>query len=177
MNRRFAASFLFVLASSGCDKAKDGEACRKTSQCVDTHLCMASACVERGSRHLIDITLVGTDHDDLACALDEPVAGLSCSHGSDQKQRIATPARESDTLLQPMTTKSGLTVLVAGLWSQPALAAKLDASRASSRFVAACSIKARGSVEKVRIRWKRSEGWLPATHLPVVQVESCKIGK
>ena len=176
MSFRIAAVAILVILI-GCERAKTGESCEKSTQCADAHACFAKVCVEHGTKHIVDITLVGLDHDDLACAVDDKVAGLSCGHAYDQTERDKTPAREDTTRLQPMTTKSGLTVLASGVWSQPAIQQKLNKSKPKTRFTASCEVVLRGSVEKARVRWKKSEGWHAATHVPVVVAESCTVGK
>lgn len=172
------ATFIAVgLATTGCEKREAGNACKRSSQCVERHHCVAEKCAEEGSKHIVDITLVGNDHDNLACSIDGDVAGLTCSHGPDQKQVRAEPARETDTRLQPMTTKDHLTILVAGVWSQPEVQKKVKKAKPTTRFTASCQVVLRGSVEKARVRWKRGEAWMPATHVPVMAAESCTVGR
>lgn len=172
--KRLAILLPLLLA---CEEPKTGDACEKSSQCPDANHCLAKLCVEEGSKHLVDITLVGTDHDDLACAIDSSVNGFGCSH--DYKQQIVskTAARDDAKRLQPVTTKKGITLLAASIWNQPAIASKLDKAEKGTRFTASCQVIVRGSVEKARVRWKRGEEWMAATHVPVVVADSCTIGK
>lgn len=165
---------LLVLAGA-CDEPKAGEACSASSRCAEKHVCLAAICVEEGSRHLVDITLVPSDHDDLACGIADGVAGLSCSHDFDQQRARSTPAREDAARLQPVTTKKGVTLLAARLWQQPALRAKLDRAKPDTRFTASCHVVVRGSVEKARVHWKPGQAWQAATHVPIVVADTCTV--
>ncbi len=168
---------LIAATVAGCSKTRTGDKCGKTSQCMEKNVCFAEVCVEHGSKHFVDITLLATDHDELACAIDADVAGLSCRHAYDQSEKTKRPAREDPRQLQPVTTKGNITLLAAGLWNQPALASKLAKGKSDARFIARCEVVIRGTVEKARVRWKRGEGWLAATHVPVVVANACTIAK
>jgi hypothetical protein len=128
----------------------------------------------------IDITLVTTDHRDLACAMKEEVKGRRCAFEAQNKRAANVGDSRSDSnLLQPYTTVDGnVQLFAAGLWTQPALKAKLDKEnwdRPSPRFTVKCKLTVEGRSKTAFAQWKPGEGWNPANGWFVGSVSDCSI--
>ena len=86
-------------------------------------------------------------------------------------------------LLQPVTTIDNQQFLVAGLWAQPDLVAKVaadDGQEASARFNVRCKLTVKGRTgrsksQRAFVRWKPSAEWIAAPDWPVATASRCKI--
>lgn len=128
----------------------------------------------------VDITLVSSDRDDLACGLKREVSGLRCAFlddGKDMSQDIS-----ADHTLAPYLTKSRQLFLIPNLFGQPALAQRYEKEATHGtqrtklkRFTAHCELTLVEKVQDVSVRWTRKskmdrfgDGW-------VAQVKQCVI--
>ena len=128
----------------------------------------------------VDITLVSSDRDDLACGLKHGVSGMSCAFsdsGKDVSENIS-----AERTLAPYLTKSRQLFLIPNLFGQPALAKRYTEEAAKGtrrnrlkRFTAHCDLILVEKVQDVAVRWTRQgkldrfgDGW-------VAQVKQCVI--
>jgi hypothetical protein len=119
----------------------------------------------------VNITLVATDRNDLACSSATVVAGRRCEFES--KTKAVEPKPEDDKLLKPYTTTDNIRFLAAGLWSQP----ELDARKLpSDRFTVKCKYSVEGEIKRPAVRWNarsafgdRTEDWYAGL------VKDCKL--
>lgn len=103
----------------------------------------------------VEITLVKTDKDDLACASADEISGKHCAFEGQNKKWSKGDSTNDKTLLRPYTTTSGSELLAAGLWSEPALSGTLPALR----FSVKCKYTVEGKVKKPSIRWATDKPW------------------
>ncbi|MEQ9321527.1 MAG: hypothetical protein RIF41_20345, partial [Polyangiaceae bacterium] len=134
-----------------------------------------------GETKEVEITLVTTDHKNLACAMKDEIAGKYCAFEAQNKQGSKpSNAREAENLLQPYTTIDRVQFMAAGVWTQPALKAKLDKEnwdRPSPRFTVKCKFKVEGTSKNAFVQWKGGEGWHPGSGWYVGSVSDCTLGK
>src|SRR5215212_2194576 len=79
----------------------------------------------------VEITLVSSDSRNLACAAKDQVSGRHCAFETSTKPWPPEGTGDDKTLLKPYTTTNRVSVLAAGLWSDPALQGKLPTARFS----------------------------------------------
>jgi hypothetical protein len=121
----------------------------------------------------LDITLVSTDRQDLACASGTEVAGLHCMFESQGKRWSKGDPNDDKKTLRPYSTTANVNFLAAGIWSEPALAAdKLP----NARFTLKCKYKVAGKMPRADVRWHEGEGWNNVTDWYAGSVSDCKIG-
>ena len=101
-----------------------------------------------GGTRLVELTLVASDQQALACAADVAVDALRCGHRADGSAAGPT-APDDATVLQPYYTVGGELLLGAGLWRSPALQGPLP----TSRFTAACNFHCQGVTRAATIRF------------------------
>ena len=128
-----------------------------------------------------EITLVTTDHNNLACAMPTDVNGRHCAF-SERNKASGKPSdpRQADKLLQPYTTVDRVQFMASGLWMQPELKAKLDKEnfdRPSPRFSVKCKFHVEGKSKNAFVQWKNGEGWHPANDWYTGWVDNCRISK
>jgi hypothetical protein len=128
-----------------------------------------------------EITLVTTDHRNLACAMKEEIAGRYCEY-TERNQKSGKPGdvRQNDKLLQPYTTTDRVQFMASGLWMQPELKAKLDKEdfdRPSPRFSVKCKFHVEGMSKNAFVQWKSGEGWHPANDWYTGYVDNCHISQ
>lgn len=128
-----------------------------------------------GSEQSIDITLVQQDKVNLACASADEVAGKHCQFEAQNKPWSKGGPGDDKVQLKPYRLAgSNDPVLVAGLWSQPALGTGLP----NDRFTAKCKLKVEGKVKKPAVRWNPSDPWFDEPFdWPAGSVSDCKIVK
>lgn len=122
----------------------------------------------------VDFVLVAGDHDHLACAMERSAAGLRCAYERPDvraKGVDADPSRNR-RLLQPVTTVDNQNLLVAGLWSQPALR-EHRAAPDRRRFHAKCNFAVRRTARAFHVQWKRGESWQPFSNWQVGVASDC----
>ncbi|MFO0592678.1 MAG: hypothetical protein U0441_34360 [Polyangiaceae bacterium] len=119
----------------------------------------------------VDITLVSTDKQDLACASGSDLKGLHCGFESQGKRWTKTDATDEKTTLRPYSTVNGVNFLAAGVWSDPALTADLP----KTRFAVTCKFKVAGKFGRADVRWHEGEGWNNTDGWFTGDVSACKI--
>jgi hypothetical protein len=125
----------------------------------------------RGGRNFVELTLVSEDRSNLACAANAAVAGLHCGFDAGG---APSPMGDADDrhVLRPYNTVNGQLFLGAGLWSSPALAAKLPAQR----FTVWCDLEVAGALRSVALRWAPRGTFAPVDKsLAVGELHDCAI--
>jgi hypothetical protein len=100
------------------------------------------------STKMIEITLIGEDKVNLACASDANVHGLHCGYNA-QHQKVPGEVDTDPQLLQPYNTVANELFLGAGLWTNPVLKGPLP----GQRFTVMCNYKVLGAAKNVSLRW------------------------
>ncbi len=127
----------------------------------------------------VEITLVTADVNDLACAADFTAAGARCAF-----DREGQPWKEAGPggLLAPYMTTNNHLLLVPDLFSEPAIARRLEEeppagkSRDSlRRFTAACKLHAEKKVKDFYVRWMPTSGWGHRNEAWVGRISDCEI--
>ena len=109
-----------------------------------------------GGSRMVELTLLRSDRQDLACASDVVVAGLHCGHRGDLRE--AGPRSSDDAnVLQPYNTIQHELLLAAGLWTSPALRDPLP----EGRFSAVCNFHMTGVMKSASIRFGASAPFGP----------------
>ena len=119
----------------------------------------------------VDITLVSTDKQDLACASGSDVKGLHCAFESQGKRWTKGDPADEKTTLRPYSTTNGINFLAAGVWSDPALVKDLP----KTRFAVKCKFKVAGKMPRADVRWHEGEGWNNTTDWFTGDVSGCSI--
>lgn len=119
----------------------------------------------------VDITLVSTDKQDLACASGSDVKGLHCGFESQGKRWTKGDPADEKTTLRPYSTTNGINFLAAGVWSDPALTTDLP----KTRFAVTCKFKVAGKMPRADVRWHEGEGWNNTADWFTGDVSACKI--
>jgi len=131
----------------------------------------------------IELTLVASDANDLACAMESDVAGLHfCYTAANAKNPAAKGSREDEKLLQPYSTTNRQNLLAANVWLQPELndAVALDAkikTMQNPRFSVSCKFTPRGRGKGAKVQWKPGTDWGPGEGWYVGDVKDCKLAK
>jgi len=126
-----------------------------------------------GSEQSVDITLVTQDRVNLACASTEEVAGKHCEFEAENKK--SSKGGDDKVSLKPYRLAgTNDPVLIAGLWSEPALKAGLP----NDRFVVRCKLKVEGKIKKPGVRWNPTEKFFDEPFdWPSGSVSGCSIVK
>lgn len=127
----------------------------------------------------VEITLVTTDHNNLACAMADEIDGRYCAF-TERNKATTKPSdpRKVDKVLQPYTTIDRVQFMAAGLWMQPELQAKLEKEnwdRPSPRFSVRCKFHVQGKSKNAYVQWKAGEAWYPASNWYAGFVDNCHI--
>jgi hypothetical protein len=137
---------------------------------------------ERGAGDIVEapFTLLTADRDQLVCALDHPVHGFRC--GLETPERPASPAPPAAQTLAPALTTSRALYLVAGLFAQPALLARVAEEppedrpvESLRRFTTRCRLRLLGKADGVRLRWAAAAAWEPPRSLWVAEPVDCRV--
>jgi hypothetical protein len=128
----------------------------------------------------VEITIVTTDHKNLACATTEDLKGKYCAYEAQNRKNPKSQgdSRTEENLLQPFTTTDQVQFMAAGLWVDPILKAKLDKEnwdRPSPRFSVTCQYTVEGRTNNAFVQWKPGEGWHPGNGWYFGTVKDCKI--
>ncbi len=109
-----------------------------------------------GSTREVELTLVQTDKQNLACASDAVVGGLHCGF---QSNFAAAGALSPDDprLLQPYNTTGEELLLGAGLWTSPDLKGPLP----PTRFTVVCQYHIGGLIRSAGIRFAATAPFSP----------------
>jgi hypothetical protein len=109
-----------------------------------------------GSTRVVELTLVKEDKRNLACASDQEIAGLRCSHRRDLQ--VSSPSLpDNRQVLQPYNTVGNELLLGAGLWSSPDLKEPLP----QSRFTVICNYHIKGVMKSASIRFDPTAAFAP----------------
>lgn len=120
-----------------------------------TSLASAGGAWKVGDMVDVEITLVGADAQNLACASTEQVGGSSCAFEQEDRPKAGGRPPSDPTLLMPYTTTDRRELLASGLWQQPALQGQLPQDRFSVR----CKFKVEGHLPAVKVRWSTAGPW------------------
>ena len=110
----------------------------------------------RGGTHLVELTLIREDVQNLACASDVVLGGLRCAYRADQREH--EPRLDDRQWLRPYSTVKGDLLLGSGLWS----AASLPTDLPAQRFTVACNFHVVGVMKSVAFRWSQQGSFDPA---------------
>jgi hypothetical protein len=121
----------------------------------------------------VEVTLVRSDRQDLACAAADEVGGKHCAFEAANKawSKGGDPNDDKVTL-KPYTTTDRMQFVAAGLWSDPGLSPdKLPATR----FSAKCKLKVEGTMKNVGVRWEQTGQWYPQDGWFAGSISSCSL--
>jgi hypothetical protein len=125
----------------------------------------------KGTKQLIELTLVREDANKLACASNLTVEGLNCAYLADTKPRVPAPADDAH-LLRPYCNVKNDVLLAAGLWDSPGMRGSLP----SERFTVVCNYDIVGVIKSVSLRWSPTDKFDAAKQsLPVGILTDCVI--
>jgi hypothetical protein len=120
----------------------------------------------------VEITLVKSDRQDLACAATEEVAGKHCAFEAMNKPWTKGNASDDKQILKPYTTVDRVQFTAAGLWADPSMQPdKLP----TTRFTVKCKYKVEGKLPNVGVRWEQTGQWFPNTDWYAGSVTDCKV--
>jgi len=126
------------------------------------------------------ISLVTSDHDDLACASEQAFGRYRCEFRAPGVPWPDPPA-PADRLAAYFTVEQKLYV-VPGLFEQPALAARYAAEEPHKvprdqrpRFSALCQLKVTDQMRNFQTRWVKTGGWNHQDEAPVAIASDCRI--
>lgn len=140
-----------------------------------------------GTTHTVDITLITKDEGRLDCSDDRELDGVHCGYKKNRARWPKEPGAPIDdnrrNILQPYRTAVGNhLVMVAGLWSTPALALRHHqetprgvADADLKRFVARCELEFLGEMTDVDVRWNTTAKWYAEKKAPVARAKWCEI--
>jgi len=124
----------------------------------------------KGSKQMVEITLVREDKTKLDCASDIIIEGLGCAYTADSQPR--NPPLPKDKTLHPYCNIKNDVLLAAGLWDSPGLQGELP----TERFTVVCNYSVVGVVKSVSVRWNIGDKFDPAKQsLPVGILTDCVI--
>jgi hypothetical protein len=126
------------------------------------------------------ITLVTSDHDDLACASEQAFGRYRCEFRAPGVPWPDPPAA-ADRLVPYYTVEQKMYV-IPGLFEQQALAARYAAEEPRKvprdqrpRFSAACRLKVTEQMRNFNTRWVRNGEWNHQDEAPVAIASDCHI--
>jgi hypothetical protein len=125
----------------------------------------------KGSRQMVELTLVKEDANKLACASNITVEGLNCAYDGKSQARVPPPPDDAH-LLRPYCNVKNDVLLASGLWDSPGMRAPLP----NERFTVVCNYDVVGVVKAVSLRWNPTDKFDPAKQsLPVGILTECVI--
>jgi hypothetical protein len=126
------------------------------------------------------ITLVTSDHDDLACASEQAFGRYRCEFRAPGVPWPDPPA-PADRLIGYYTGEQKLYV-IPGLFEQPALAARYATEEPHKlprdqrpRFSAACQLKVVDQMRNFQTRWVKNGDWGHQDEAPVATASDCRV--
>ncbi len=127
-----------------------------------------------GAGDLVDapLTLVPSDRDQLACALDQPVGGFKCAFRDSGAPAEPPVAKQSE--LAPYMTTERVMYLIPGLFEQPAFDNYFSIHHGSSRFTMDCKLRLVSFQTTYRVRFRPSDEWGNGQAAWVAAPVSCK---
>lgn len=124
----------------------------------------------KGTKQMVELTLVREDQNRLDCASNIMFDGLGCEFDSSTQPRA--PRLPDNKILHPYCNIKNDVLLAAGLWSSPVLQGPLP----TERFTVVCNYDVVGVVKSVSLRWSRTDKFDAAKQsLPVGFVSDCVI--
>ncbi|MBW2454683.1 MAG: hypothetical protein JRI68_09235 [Deltaproteobacteria bacterium] len=122
----------------------------------------------------VELTLVHTDRQNLACAMKDEIKGRHCGFEAQNKRSSkSNDPTKNDKLLQPYTTTGGQQLMASGLWMQPSMIKGLP----KSRFSVKCKFVVEGKSKAGFVRWKPGEGWHPGNGWYTGELKDCSLAK
>ncbi|RLB61500.1 MAG: hypothetical protein DRI90_11235 [Deltaproteobacteria bacterium] len=122
----------------------------------------------------VELTLVHTDRQNLACAMKEELKGRHCAYEAQNKRSSkSNDARKNDKLLQPYTTTNGMQLMASGLWMQPSMIKNVP----KARFSVKCKFVVEDKTKNAFVQWKAGEGWHPGNGWVTGELKDCSVGK
>ncbi len=109
-----------------------------------------------GGTKMVEITLVGEDKKNLACASDKIFGDTHCGYRANGQPFGASAEIDAHTL-QPYNTIKNELFLGAGLWVSPALQGTLPVER----FTVVCNYRVVGVAKSVALRWAATGSFNP----------------
>jgi hypothetical protein len=123
----------------------------------------------KGSKQMVEITLVKEDKAKLDCASNISIEGLGCAYDANSQPRTQQP---SDKALHPYCNIKNDVLLASGLWESAALQGQLP----NERFTVVCNYNVVGVVKTVSLRWNTNDKFDPAKQsLPIGTLTDCVI--
>lgn len=101
----------------------------------------------------LEVTLVASDKRELSCASTEEINGRHCAFEAPSKAWSKDTSQDDKKTLRPYTSTDNVQFVAAGLWSEPALANNLPASR----FSVKCKYTVEGKLKAPTFHWE--SGW------------------
>jgi hypothetical protein len=126
-----------------------------------------------GQKVDVEITLVSTDRQDLACATGTELKGLHCAFESQSKRWSKGDANDDKKMLKPYSTTTGTNFMAAGVWTDPALSGE---NLPATRFTIKCKLDVAGKIPRADVRWHADEGWNSVSDWYAGTVSECKMG-
>jgi hypothetical protein len=125
----------------------------------------------KGTKQIIELTLVREDRDRLSCASNLTLeGGLNCGFDAAFQPRVPPP--DPAHLLQPYCNTKNEVLLGAGLWDSPSLRGALP----TERFTVACNYDIVGVIKSVSTRWEQNGRFDPSKQaLPAGTLTDCVI--
>lgn len=120
----------------------------------------------------VDVTLVSTDRQELACASGTELKGLHCGFESQGKRWSKSDPNDDKKTLRPYSTTNGINFLGAGLWTDPGLA---DGKLPTTRFAVKCKLNVAGKMPRADVRWREGESFNSVTDWFAGSVSDCKL--
>jgi hypothetical protein len=126
-----------------------------------------------GDVNEVEITLVRSDRQDLACAANDEINGKHCAFEAQNKPWSKGGDPNDDrTIFKPYTTMDRVQFVGAGLWVDPGMAPdKLPATR----FQVKCKYKVEGSIKNVGVRWEQTGQWYQQPDWYAGSLSDCKL--
>jgi hypothetical protein len=122
----------------------------------------------------VEITLVATDKNDLACAFPDELKGKHCAFEAEGKKWSKTQNNDDKSTLKPYTTVNRIQFLAAGMWDDPALKGQLP----KGRFSVKCKYTVDGKAKEGKVRWSATENkWFQAKDWYYGSVSGCQVTK
>lgn len=128
-----------------------------------------------GSEQDIHITLIAQDKTNLSCASSDELGGKHCEYEAKDKKWSKGGSNDDKSQYKPYRlVGNNDPVLIAGLWSEPALKGALP----NERFSAHCKLKVEGKLKKPTVRWGPKDPWYDEPFdWPAGSVSNCTVKK
>lgn len=124
-----------------------------------------------GDKVDVEITLVASDKKELGCAAVDEVAGRHCGNETSTKPWTKSDNTDDKKILRPYTSTDNVQFVAAGLWSEPALAGTLPATR----FTVKCKYTVEGKIKAPTFHWESGWEGQPRAEMLSGVVTDCKL--